>query len=164
VCAAALALACEPWRCDFHAHGACVEFVVDPPDLAAAEARVVSLLDRELPFWGLASLEGWRIQFRNTPEYTCYVATRNDGCTDFLERTMSVRVPPDAAGCFEAAELLHELGHYALGDPMHSSPRWLEVEDAFAALVWDRDDAHPSCVERYGGITAGMWGVRPDRF
>lgn len=163
-CAAALALACEPWRCDFHAHGACVEFVTDPPDLGLAEQRVTALLERELPFWGLANLDGWRVQFRDSPEYACYLATRNDGCTDYVDRTLSVRVPPDSGGCFEAAELLHELGHYALGDPMHSSPRWQGVDAAFAPVVWDRPDADPSCVERYGGITAGMWPVHADRF
>ena len=47
---------CDPWRCDFHSHGACVEFETDPPDLAVAKPRVDALLDRELPFWGLSNL------------------------------------------------------------------------------------------------------------
>ncbi len=162
---AALCLAaCDPWRCDFHARGACVEFEDDPPDLADAELRVSALLDRELPFWGLSSLSGWRIQYRNDAEYACYLAAHNDGCTDYIEKTLSVRIPPDANGCFEAAELLHELGHYELGDPMHSNDRWKQVEAQFAPMVWDRPDAAPECVDRYQGIERGMWPVRIDRF
>jgi hypothetical protein len=156
--------ACAPWDCDFESHGACVEFETDPPDLAEAKARVDGLLARELPFWGLANLRDWRIQFRDGAEYTCYLAQRNDGCTDYVEKTLSVRVPPDAPGCFEAAELLHELGHYALGDPMHSAGRWQDVDPAFAPLVWDHPAAPEACVTRYEGIRSGVWTVREDRF
>ena len=113
---------------------------------------------------GPSSLSGWRIQYRNDAEYACYLAAHNDGCTDYLEKTLSVRIPPDAGGCFEAAELLHELGHYELGDPMHSNERWTRVEAQFAPMVWDREDAAPECVRRYHGIDHGMWPVRIDRF
>jgi hypothetical protein len=165
VVAGALALAgCDPWDCDFQSHGACIEFETDPPDLAEATRRVDALLETELPFWGLSNLEGWRVQYRNGAEYSCYLAQRNDGCTDYLEKTLSVRVPPGASDCFEAAELLHELGHYALGDPMHSSPRWEDVEAQFAPIVWDHPDAPAACVERYRGIRMGVWSVREDHF
>jgi hypothetical protein len=168
VLAGAIALAsltgCDPWRCDFESYGACVEFTRTPADVEDARRRVDALLELALPYWGLSSLGGWRIQYRETAEYPCYFAARNDGCTDYLERTMSVRVPPDAPECFEAAELLHELGHYELGDPMHSSPRWGGVDAQFARLVWDRPDAAPACVERYRGITAGVWPVRRHGF
>lgn len=162
---AALALAaCDPWRCDFESHGACIEFETDPPDLGAARLRVDALLAAELPYWNLTRLSGWRIQFRDTAEYTCYVAARNDGCTDYLQQTMSVRVPVDGDGCFEASELLHELGHYALGDPTHVSPRWRGVEAQFAPMVWDRPDADPLCLARYGGVREGMWTVNLNGF
>jgi hypothetical protein len=162
---AALGLAsCERWECDFDSHGACVEFETDPPDMGGAKARVDALLARELPFWGLANLNDWRIQLRVGAEYTCYLAQRNDGCTDYLEKTLSVRVPPDAPECFEAAELLHELGHYALGDPMHSAARWQDVDPAFAPFVWDHPGAPAACVNRYEGIRSGVWAVREDRF
>ncbi len=108
--------ACDTWRCDFESHGACIEFATDPPDLEAARLRVDALLDRELPFWGLSSLGGWRIQFRDTANHPCYLASSSEGCTDYVEKTISVRVPATSAGCFEASELLHELGHYALGE------------------------------------------------
>jgi hypothetical protein len=158
------ALGCAPWDCDFDSHGACIEFEADPPDLAEARSRVDALLAAELPFWGLSSLDGWRVQFRNGARYSCYLTQRNDGCTDYLEKTLSVRVPPDAPGCFEAAELLHELGHYTLGDPMHSAPRWQDVEDAFAPIVWDHPGAADPCVIRYRGIRGGVWTVRTDHF
>jgi hypothetical protein len=64
-------------------------------------------------------------------------------------------VAPDSRGCFEAAELLHELGHYRLGDPMHSSPDW-NGEAELAPFVWDHAGAAPERVERYGGIRTGM--------
>jgi hypothetical protein len=156
--------ACAPWYCDFDSHGACVEFETDPQDLGDAKRRVDALLAVELPFWGLANLDGWRVQFRDGPEYTCYLARRNDGCTDYLEKTLSVRLPPEAPACFEASELLHELGHYALGDPMHSAARWHDVDAAFAAIVWDHAEAAPECVARYRGIRTGVWTVREDRF
>lgn len=164
--AAALAVlgGCEPWHCDFESHGACVEFTKQPPDLAAAKRRVDRLLDLELPYWGLSSLSGWRIQYRESSDYPCYLADKNDGCTDYLNNTLSVRLYPDARGCFEAAELLHELGHYRLGDPMHSSSLWGGVEGQFAPVVWDRPDAPPECLARYGGVTTGMWHVNRDSF
>lgn len=162
--AASAVAGCSPWRCDFDSHGACIEFVTQPADLHDAQVRVDALLDRELAFWGLSSLGGWRVQFRDTTRYDCYLASENEGCTDYLERTLSVRVPPDSGGCFEASELLHELGHYELGDPMHSSPRWRGVEAAFAPMVWDYPGAPPECVRRYHGITSGTWAVRYNSF
>lgn len=164
-CAAALSLsACDPWACDLHSHGACVEFPSPPPDLADAQRRMDRLLELELAYWGLSSLDGWRIQYRATARYTCYMADRNDGCTDYANQTLSLRLPPGAPGCFEAAELLHELGHYELGDPMHSSARWEGVEAQFAPTVWDRPDAPAVCVARYRGIRSGMWIVHRNSF
>jgi hypothetical protein len=164
-CAAALSLsACDPWACDFYSHGACVEFSTPLADVADAQRRMDRLLDLELPYWGLSSLEGWRIQYRTTAEYTCYLAARNDGCTDYAKQTMSVRLPSDTPSCFEAAELLHELGHYELGDPMHSNPLWAGVDAQFAGIVWDRPDAPPECVARFHGIESGVWVVRRNGF
>ena len=163
--AAALLLAgCDPWKCDFYSHGACVEFTSDPPDLSAAHARVDALLDRELPFWGLAHLGGWRVQFRTRIDRPCYLAQESEGCTDFLEKTISVHIPSFAGGCFEAAELLHELGHYDLGDPMHSNPTWGGVSAAFAPMVWDYPGAPKDCVETFKGVTTGMWTVNINGF
>jgi hypothetical protein len=164
-CAAALSLsACERWACDLHSHGACVEFPTPPPDLAAAQRRMDRLLDLELPYWGLSSLSGWRIQYRDSADYPCYMVDKNDGCTDYLKQTMSIRLPPDDLACFEAGELLHELGHYTLGDPMHSSDWWDGVEAQFAPVVWNRPDAPPECVARYRGIVAGAWVVHRNAF
>lgn len=155
---------CDPWHCSFESHGACIEFDRQPTDLDAAKRRVDALLDRELPYWGLSSLGGWRIQYRESPDYPCYLADRNDGCTDYVNRTLSVRVQADSRGCFEAAELLHELGHYRLGDPMHSSSEWAGLEAEFAPIVWDHLGAPQECVARYGGIRTGMWQVNRNSF
>jgi hypothetical protein len=156
--------ACSPWSCDFDSHGACIEFVAKPANMDDARRRVDALLGRELAYWNLANLDGWRVQFRESAEYTCYFAARNEGCTDYVERTLSVRIPPDSMGCFEAAELLHELGHYELGDPMHSNPVWRNVDAQFAPMVWDHEGAPPECIKRYGGITSGIWTVESDSF
>jgi hypothetical protein len=155
---------CAPWRCDFYSHGACIEFEYDPGSMDQVKARVDRLLELELPYWGLNHIDGWRIQFRTTPNYECYFAGQNEGCTDYVEQTMSVRVRPEALGCFESAEVLHELGHYTLGDPMHSNPLWKGLPAEFAPMVWDRPDAAPACVQRFAGITDGMWMVRIDGF
>ncbi len=163
-CALLALAACDPWRCDFESHGACIEFTNDPPDLAAARVRVDALLDRELPFWGLSSLGDWRIQFRNTTDHPCYLAASSEGCTDYLDKTISVRIPPTSQGCFEASELLHELGHYALGDPMHSNHLWSRVDPSFAEMVWNFPGAPVECVQRYEGVTAGIWSVTMDQF
>jgi hypothetical protein len=164
--AAALMLlaACEPWRCDFESHGACIEFTTNPPDMADAQARVEALLDRELPFWGLSHLSGWRIQFRDGLDRPCYLAAESEGCTDYAEKTISVRVPPTSRGCFEASELLHELGHYEYGDPMHSNQTWRGVSGAFAAMVWDFPGAPAPCVARYKDLRNGMWVVNLNGF
>lgn len=164
VAALALLAGCDPWRCDFDSHGACIEFTTDPGDLGAAKLRVDALLDRELAYWGLSGLSGWRIQFRDTLERPCYLAAESEGCTDYVDKTISVRIPPSAGGCFEAAELLHELGHYQLGDPMHSNDRWQGVAAEFAPMVWSFSDAPPECVTRYKGVTTGMWTVNLDGF
>jgi hypothetical protein len=166
--AAAIAVAwlggCEAWHCDFESHGACIEFTTNPGDMAAAQARIDRLLELELPFWNLHSLGGWRIQLRDSEKYDCYLATRNEGCTDYLNHTISVRVPPDSEGCFEASEILHELGHYALGDPVHANPVWAGVDGQFAAMVWERPDAPTVCRRRYSGVRSGMWPVNIDSF
>jgi hypothetical protein len=163
----ALAMAasgCDTWRCDFDSHGACIEFTPELTDLPATRARVDALLAREMPFWGIGSLSGWRIQFRDGTDHPCYLASSSEGCTDYLEKTISVRIPPSAHGCFEASELLHELGHYVLGDPMHSNDTWKGVEAAFARMVWDFEGAPEDCVSRYQGVTTGIWTVRIDQF
>ncbi len=156
--------ACSSWNCDFDSHGACIEFVTKPANLEDTRRRVDALLEIELAYWGLSNLSGWRVQFRDSAEYTCYFAATNEGCTDYVDHTLSVFVRPDSMGCFEAAELLHELGHYRLGDPMHSSSGWRGVDAQFAPTVWNRPDAPPECVERYGGITSGPWAIRYDSF
>lgn len=163
--AAAILLAgCSRWDCSFYSHGACVEFTSPPADLQDAQARVDALLDRELPFWGLSALSGWRVQFRDSQDRPCYLAASSEGCTDYLDKTISVHVPSSANGCFEASELLHELGHYSLGDPMHSNDLWKGVEAAFSRMVWDFGGAPPECVARYRGITSGMWTVGRNAF
>ena len=166
VAAASIALlaACDPWHCDFESHGACIEFTTPPADLAATQARVDALLDRELPFWGLTRVKGWRIQFRDSVNRQCYFSAESEGCTDYVDNTISVHIPPSSDGCFEASELLHELGHYQLGDPMHSNDAWRGVEPAFARMVWDFPDAPAPCVARYRGITSGMWPVNLNNF
>jgi hypothetical protein len=162
--AATLLSGCSKWHCSFESHDACIEFTSPPADLAAAKVRVDALLERELPYWGLSGLSGWRIQFRETADYPCYLAAESEGCTDYVETTISVRVPPDSGGCFEAAEVLHELGHFSLGDPMHSNDLWKGVEAAFPRMVWDFPDAPPECVAQYKDVTSGMWVVRLNHF
>ena len=155
---------CSKWNCSFDSHDACIEFETAPRDLAAAKARVEALLDRELPFWGLSGLSGWRIQFRDSANHPCYLAAESEGCTDYVEQTISVHVPPTSGGCFEASELLHELGHFTLGDPMHSNDLWRGVEGAFPRMVWNFPGAPAECVARYKDITSGMWIVQLNHF
>jgi hypothetical protein len=162
--AAVLLAGCQQWNCSFDSHDACIEFDTAPSDLAATRKRVDALLDRELPFWGLSGLSGWRIHFRDSAIHPCYLAAESEGCTDYVERTISVHVPPTSGGCFEASELLHELGHFSLGDPMHSNDLWQGVEGAFPRMVWDFPDAPKECVDRYGGIASGMWVVQLNHF
>jgi hypothetical protein len=164
VAAMAALAGCEPWRCDFESHGACVEFETNPPDVHAAKQRMDRLLDLELPYWNLHKLDGWRILYRDTAQYECYLTARNDGCTDYINHTLSIRLRDEDGACFEAAELLHELGHYALGDPTHSNPLWKGVDDQFAPVVWDRPDAPRPCRDTFAGVRTGMWTVNIDGF
>jgi hypothetical protein len=155
-----LAGGCAQGRCDFHSHGGCIEFTYDVSGIPDLQARVDKLLDLEMAFWDLHSLDGWKVQFRATQSYDCYLVMQNDGCTNYFLREMSVYVAVDADGCFESAELLHELGHFKLGDPTHSDAKWHDIDPQFAPIVWDRPDAADSCQLRYRGIFAGMWPVR----
>lgn len=156
--------ACSPWHCDFTVKGACVEFETTPTDIPGYQARLERLLELEMPFWGVSDLNGWRIQYRNTEDYLCYLVPKDAGCTDYVEHTLSVYIPQDAPDCFEAAQLLHELGHYTLGDPTHTNPKWKDVDGQFAADAWDRPDAPASCVSRWGYIYSGVWTVNTDGF
>lgn len=164
VCVGALLAGCAAGPCDLHSHGACVSFTYDASGIPDLQARVDRLLELEMPFWGLHHIAGWRIEFRNTNHYNCYLNLSNSGCTDFLSQEISVYVQPTFGECFEAAQLLHELGHYTLGDPTHSDPKWRDVPAQFASTVWDRPDAPASCVQRFAGIVTGMWPVNYDGF
>ena len=163
--AAALALgACAPWSCDFDSHGACIEFATNPPDLAEASRRVDALLDAELPFWGLSNLDGWRVQFRDGPEYTCYLARRNEAARTTSRRPCRCGSRRTRLTASRRRSCSTSSGITRLGDPMHSAPRWQDVDDQFAPIVWDHPDAPPACVERYRGIHDGVWTVREDQF
>jgi hypothetical protein len=150
--------------CEFKSHGACIQFTYDSSAAPDLQARMDRLLELEMAYWGLHSLGGWTVQFRNSPSYNCYLTLTNSGCTNFFDREMSVYVQPGYGDCFEAAPLLHELGHYTLGDPTHSDARWRGVPESFASMVWDRPDAAASCVQRFRGITTGVWPVNFDGF
>ncbi len=154
----------QPGTCDLHSHGACVQFTYDASTIPNLQARMDRLLELEMAFWGLHAIDGWTIQFRDTTSYNCYLTMNNSGCTNFFSQEMSVYVAPSDGDCFEAAPLLHELGHYTLGDPTHSDPKWRDVPGQFAAIVWNRPDAAPSCIARFQGVTTGMWPVHFDGF
>ncbi len=164
----ALLLACACARqtgpCDFQSHGACIQFTFDTSKIPDVQARVDRFLALAMPFWGLHAIQGWTIQFRDSDQYDCYLNMTNSGCTNYFDQEMSVWVQPAFDGCFEAAPLLHELGHYTIGDPTHSDARWRDVSGQFAALVWDRPDAAASCKQRFSGVTTGMWPVNFNGF
>ena len=150
--------------CDFESHGACVQFTYDATAIPDLRARVDRLLELEMAFWGVHALKGWTVQFRDTSHYDCYLNMTNSGCTNYFDQEMSVLADPAYGQCFESAPLLHELGHYTLGDPTHSDPRWRDVPGSFAAMVWDRPDAPAACVDRFQGVRDGMWPVHFDGF
>lgn len=164
--AVVLLLGCarQQGACDFQSHGACIQFTFDTKNIPDLKARVDRLLELAMPFWGLHGIRGWTIQFRDTNSYNCYLTMSNSGCTNYFDQEMSVWVQPTFDGCFEAAPLLHELGHYTLGDPTHADPRWRDVPGQFAPLVWDRPDAAPSCVKRFSGVYTDMWPVHFNAF
>jgi hypothetical protein len=166
VASALLVLGCAQQQgpCLFESHGACIQFTYDVSGIPDVQPRVDRLLDLEMAVWGLHALNGWTVQFRRTANYNCYLNMNNSGCTNFFDREMSVQVLESYGDCFEAAPLLHELGHYTLGDPSHSDRRWHEVPGKFAEIVWDRPDAAAACVEAFRGVTIGMWPVNFNGF
>ena len=161
---AALLGGCARGPCDVYSHGACVGFTYDVTQVQDLQARVDRLLELEMAYWGLHHIAGWRIEFRDSPHYDCYLNLTNSGCTNFFNNEISVYVHPSFGDCFEGAPLLHELGHYTLGDPTHDDPKWRPLPDQFAGVVWDRPDAPASCVRRFHGIVQGMWPVNFDGF
>jgi hypothetical protein len=162
--AALLGCAQQTGPCLLESHGACVRFTYDVSAIPDLQARVDRLLELTMAYWGLHSLSGWAVQFRDTSRYNCYLNMNNSGCTNFFDREISVHVLPTYGECFEAAPLLHELGHYTLGDPAHSDAEWHGVSRLFAPVVWDRPDAPAACVDRFKGITTGMWPVNYGSF
>jgi hypothetical protein len=162
--ALSLGAGCAQGPCDFYSHGACVAFTYDVSALPDVQGRVDRLLEREMAYWGVHHISGWRIEFRDTDRYDCYLSLKNSGCTNYFNQEMSVYVGPSFLECFEAAPLLHELGHYTIGDPTHSDERWKPIPDRFAEMVWARPDAAPACARRFNGIATGMWPVHFDGF
>ena len=154
--------ACDPWHCDFHVRGACVEFEEDPPDLAVAERRVTALLDVELPFWGSSSLSGWRIQYRNDAE--CLLSRRAQRRVHRLPREDPLGSDPAGRGRLLRGGRAAPRARSLRARRSDVLERALDVEAQFAPMVWDREDAAPECVRRYHGIDHGMWPVRIDRF
>lgn len=159
-----LGCAQEQGSCLFESHGACIRFTYDVSAVPDLQARMDRLLELEMAVWGLRSLRGWTIQFRRSASYNCYLNMVNSGCTNFFDREMSVQVREEYGDCFEAAPLLHELGHYTLGDPAHSDAQWHDIPTRFADIVWNRPDAPASCVEEFQGVTTGMWPVNFNSF
>jgi hypothetical protein len=47
---------------------------------------------------------------------------------------------------------------------MHSNDRWRDVDPAFAEIVWRHPGAPLECIQRYGGVTSGIWRVHLNQF
>jgi len=94
-------------------------------------ARVESTIDAALRYWGgsWSAVDRRFITLVDDAYVTCGGDARSLGCFDhhiwLTTRDPGVGPVP----CIEATVLVHEIGHAVIGDPRHTDPRWMEMDE-----------------------------------
>jgi len=136
--AAALAGCARPEPApDFEVRGLGVMVATDAPfaqrpDLAA---RIETTIQAALDYWGgsWAGLQGATLTLSGAASVPCGMGSAL-GCFDGDIRITTRDPGAGTFSCVEATVLVHEVGHAVVGDPGHSDPRWMEMEELSAAL------------------------------
>jgi hypothetical protein len=102
------------------------------------DARLERTIDVATAYWGgtRQDLDGEVIEFvdEQNPEHCANASAL--GCYD--GHTISVTTRDPSAGtfaCLEQTALVHEIGHAVIGDPNHTDPRWMEMDEVAGALA-----------------------------
>ena len=158
---------CDPWHCDFESHGACVEFEQPPARPGGARRPRVDRAARPAscrsgtsePLRAGASSTARRSGVRLLPRRAA-----TTGCTDYLEKTFSVRLPAGRGRLHRGGRAAPRARHYELGDPMHRTSAGRDVEAAVRADGVGPPRRGPRVRgRRYHGIRSRRCGPRPHR-
>ncbi len=92
-------------------------------------ARLESTVVAALRYWGGAwtHVDGRSVTLVDDPSVPCG-DVRALGCFD---RNILLTTHDPGTGtipCIERSVLVHEIGHVVLGDPLHTDPRWMELD------------------------------------
>jgi hypothetical protein len=99
------------------------------------DARLQNTISVAMDYWGGAAdeLNGRSITFVDDPYVACN-GTQALGCYDGNIRLTTRDPAIGTFTCVEATVLVHEIGHVVLGDPDHTDPRWMEMDQVAAEL------------------------------
>ena len=122
------------------------------PTSQAAQARVDALLNRELPFWGLASLVGVADPVPGHRGPRLLPRRRERGLHRLRREDALDAHPADVGGLLRGVRAAPRARSLRARRSDALELRWGDVEGAFAPMVWDFPGA-PECVKRYRGIT-----------
>jgi hypothetical protein len=98
-------------------------------------ARLETTIAAALRYWGgtWGQVQGRTITFVDAPSITCGT-TQALGCFADGIRLTTRDPGVGMVACVEQTVLVHEIGHLVLGDPMHTDPRWMQMDTLAAEL------------------------------
>ncbi len=134
---AATAAACGGRAQDFYVHDTAVVVETSAPFASRPEfpARLENTIAVALAYWGgrWADLRGRTLTLSGEPYVACAGAPAL-GCYDGDIRITTSDPSLGTFRCVEQTVLVHEIGHAAIGDPLHQDPRWMELEPVVREL------------------------------
>lgn len=137
-----LALACGGADGGQQANGTDITVSLDTTAPFAAEpdfdTRLERTIDVATAYWGgtRQDLAGQVIEFVDEQNPRLCANASALGCYD--GHTLSVTTRDPSAGtflCVEQTALVHEIGHAVIGDPNHTDPRWMQMDEVAEALA-----------------------------
>jgi hypothetical protein len=98
-------------------------------------SRVQNTIDVALGYWGgsWSDVEGRSITLVDDSYVECN-GSEALGCFDGNIRLTTRDPSIGTFACVEETVLVHEIGHAVIGDPDHTDPRWMEMDQVAAEL------------------------------
>jgi hypothetical protein len=122
---------------DFYVRGTAVVVESDAPFVRHPDlpSRIESTVDAALQYWGgtWEDLEATTIVLGGD-HVVCGTNPSALGCFDGALKIATADPGTGQVTCVEQTVLVHEVGHAVIGDPLHTDPRWMELEPVGDAL------------------------------